>query len=127
MSDGGRGAIGWIDLTVNDAERVRDFYGRVAGWHSEGVDMGGYDDFNMKASPEGPPVAGICHARGPNSGLPAQWMIYITVDDLDRAVAAVEELGGSVMRPAGEPGGMGRFAVIRDPAGAVAALWEAPR
>ena len=46
------------------------------------------------------------------------------VDDLDRALRSVEGLGGAVLRPAGEPGGMGRFAVVRDPAGAVAALYE---
>ncbi len=124
MNSEGRGTFGWTDLTVDDAEQIRHFYARVAGWHSGAVDMGGHDDFNMKASPDGEPVAGICHARGSNAGLPAQWLIYITVDDLDRAVASVEALGGSGVRPAGEPGGIGRFCVIRDPAGAVAALYE---
>ena len=118
------GAICWIDLTVDDAENVRDFYARVAGWRSEPVEMGGYRDFNMIAPHGSDPVAGICHARGSNTGLPAQWLIYITVDDLDRAVAEVEALGGIVLRPAGEPGEMGRFCVIRDPAGAVAALYD---
>jgi hypothetical protein len=127
MGDDGHGSIGWIDLTVDDAARVRDFYAEVAGWHSECVAMGGYDDFNMKALPDGRPVAGICHARGCNAGLPAQWLIYITVDDLDRAVQAVEAHGGSVVRRPGEPGDVGRFCVIRDPAGAVAALYEPAR
>ena len=27
-----RGAIMWCDLTVADAERVRDFYQAVVGW-----------------------------------------------------------------------------------------------
>jgi predicted enzyme related to lactoylglutathione lyase len=121
------GTVCWVDLTVNDAEEVRDFYARVAGWRSEPVAMGGYEDFNMIA-PSGPgPVAGICHARGSNAELPAQWLIYITVDDLEQAVATVEELGGSVVRPAGEPSEFGRFCVIRDPAGAVAALFEPAR
>jgi predicted enzyme related to lactoylglutathione lyase len=126
MSDGqsNAGTIGWIDLTVEDAEEIRDFYCQVAGWHSGCVDMGGYNDFNMKSSADGEPLAGVCHARGGNAGIPPQWMIYITVDDLDLAVAKAEELGGSVVRPAGEPGGMGRFCVIRDPAGAVSALYE---
>jgi predicted enzyme related to lactoylglutathione lyase len=118
------GTIGWIDLTVEDAECVRDFYQAVAGWHSEPVDMGGYADYNMMPAPGASPVAGVCHARGVNTGLPAQWLIYIVVADLDVAVQAVEERGGAVVRPAGEPGGMGRMAVIRDPAGAVAALFE---
>jgi len=27
-----QGKIGWIDLTVPDAEAIRDFYQHVAGW-----------------------------------------------------------------------------------------------
>ncbi|MGD9254110.1 MAG: VOC family protein [Holophagae bacterium] len=119
-----QGTIGWIDLTVDDAAGVRDFYAQVAGWRSEPVGMGGYDDFKMIAPHGSDPVAGICHARGSNANLPAQWLIYITVDDLDQAMAAVEDLGGSIVRPPGKPSEVGRFCVIRDPAGAVAALYE---
>ena len=32
------GKIGWIDMTVDDAEGVRDFYKHVVGWGSEDVD-----------------------------------------------------------------------------------------
>ncbi|PJA97553.1 MAG: glyoxalase, partial [Ignavibacteriales bacterium CG_4_9_14_3_um_filter_34_10] len=38
------GSIGWIDLTVNNAEEVRDFYSKVIGWKSENVPMGDYFD-----------------------------------------------------------------------------------
>ena len=41
------GTIAWIDLTVPDAETVRDFYEQVTGWRSEPVDMGEYSDYNM--------------------------------------------------------------------------------
>lgn len=34
------GSIGWIDLTVDDAPRVRDFYAAVVGWKPEPVPMG---------------------------------------------------------------------------------------
>ena len=32
-----RGKIGWIDMTVDDAEGVRDFYTAVVGWGHEAV------------------------------------------------------------------------------------------
>ena len=70
-------------------------------------------------------MAGICHARGGNTGLPAQWLIYIIVADLDASLKQVEEKGGKVLRGIREYGGQGRYAVIQDPAGAVAALYEA--
>jgi len=127
MSQPGPGTIGWIDLTVSDAEGVRDFYAAVAGWRHEAVDMGGYADFTMTPAAGGDPVTGVCHARGGNAGLPAQWLIYIVVEDLDAALAEVEARGGGIVRAAREMGTIGRYAVIRDPAGAVAALFEAQK
>jgi len=116
--------INWIDLTVPEAERVRDFYVAVAGWRAEPVSMGEYEDFNL-CTEDGTPVAGVCHARGENQGLPPQWLIYITVDDLDAAVAACEEHGGRVVREPVSLAG-GRMCVLADPAGAVAAFFQAP-
>lgn len=127
MSDGLSGTIGWIDLTVENAENVRDFYRAVAGWTAEPVDMGGYSDFNMIAPAVGEAVAGICHARGSNAEIPPQWLIYIRVDDLDTCLERVRTKGGEVLRKPGTGTGFGRFAVIRDPAGAVAALFEPKR
>jgi predicted enzyme related to lactoylglutathione lyase len=118
------GAIAWRDLTVDDAEKVREFYGEVVGWKAEPVDMGGYSDFNMTAPGSGTPMAGVCHRRGSNADLPAQWLMYVIVESLERSVARCEELGGEVVVP---PKGMaehGRYCVIRDPAGAVCALFQ---
>lgn len=117
------GKIGWIDLTVADGTALRDFYQAVVGWRVEGVEMGGYQDFCMSPE-EGGPVAGVCHARGGNVGLPAQWLIYITVANLEQSLAAVEARGGAIVRSTKTLGGHGRFAVVRDPAGAVCALFE---
>ena len=49
-------------------------------------------------------------------------MIYITVPDLDAAVAKCKQSGGEIVL--GPKGEQARFCVIRDPAGAVCALWE---
>ena len=126
MTDGGRpttGRVLWQDLTVEDAEGARDFYRKVVGWESEPVDMGGYTDFNMIPPGSGEPVAGVCHARGANAELPAQWLLYVGVDDLDASIERCRDLGGEVVvgpRKTGDD----RYCVIRDPAGAVMALYE---
>jgi len=117
------GTIGWADLSVPDAEGVRDFYRKVTGWEPSPVPMGGYDDYSMTASGTGEPAAGICHARGVNVDLPAQWLIYITVPDVDAGAATCLERGGAVLVGPRDMGGYGRYCVIRDPAGAVAALF----
>jgi predicted enzyme related to lactoylglutathione lyase len=121
------GEITWADLTVEDATSTRDFYSKVVGWNVTDVEMGGYNDFCMNEPTTGKTVAGICHARGMNAKLPAAWLIYINVDDLDKSIAACLELGGEIISPARDYGGQGRYCVIRDPAGAVAALFEPPR
>jgi predicted enzyme related to lactoylglutathione lyase len=118
------GHIGWIDLTVADAPSLRDFYQSVTGWEPAPVEMGGYQDFCMHPPGEPQPVAGICNARGQNADLPAVWMVYITVADLDESVRQCERLGGKLRRPVESMGNMGSFAVIEDPAGAVCALFE---
>ena len=117
------GQIGWVDLTVDNASDVRDFYRAVVGWEFREVAMDGYADYAM-TNLEGRDVTGICHARGVNEGLPPQWLVYFTVMDLQFAVDEVVARGGEVLREPTDMGA-GSFAVIRDPAGAVCALFEA--
>lgn len=119
------GTIVWTDLTVAQADLLRDFYGAVVGWSHEPVSMGAYNDFSMVPPGSETPVAGICHARGVNEHLPPLWLVYIAVEDLEESLERCRERGGTVMAPARAVGNQGRYAVIRDPAGAVAALWEA--
>ena len=100
----------WTDLTVPNANAIRDFYKQVVGWEATPVDMGGYSDYCM--GPADGPVAGVCHARGANANIPAQWLIYITVDDIERSIDECGRLGGRVIDgPRGMSGG--RFCVIR--------------
>ena len=117
------GTLAWRDLTVPDAEKIRDFYKSVVGWGSQDVKMDGYSDFSMIASGTGEAVAGVCHARGSNANLPPQWLMYVVVEDLDRSARHCAEQGGEVIDGPRELG-QGRFCVIRDPAGAVCALYQ---
>lgn len=41
------GKIFWHDLTVENAEQVKDFYCNVVGWTFETVNQGEYDDYNL--------------------------------------------------------------------------------
>jgi hypothetical protein len=73
----------------------------------------------------GQQVAGICHARGENAHLPPVWMLYITVADLYSSLDECTRLGGQLLTPVRSYGG-GRYCVIKDPAGAVCALYQPP-
>ncbi len=83
--------------------------------------MGDYNDFNMNAPADGETVAGVCHARGCNEGIPAQWLMYVRVADIGASIGHCQQMGGKLLR---EPVTMGKdqFCVIQDPAGAVLGL-----
>lgn len=121
------GVMAWADLTVHDAAKVRDFYSAVVGWEAVPVPMGAYSDFQMNLPGTDQPVAGVCHARGANANLPSQWLVYITVADLDASLEACAKHGGMVIAEPRGMGSFGRFCVIKDPAGAVMALIEPPK
>jgi predicted enzyme related to lactoylglutathione lyase len=118
------GKIGWIDISVDDATGLRDFYKNVVGWNSEDVSMGDYNDYSMAMPGTGDVVTGICHARGNNAELKGGWLVYITVADVRASAAACTANGGKVIvEPRGLAGG--QFCVIEDPSGAIAALYQA--
>lgn len=116
------GTIMHLDITVEDADELRDFYAAVVGWRPEPLDMGGYADYVM-AAPSGEWGAGICHARGVNASLPPQWLVYIAVENIDASLQTCVERGGKQLTDIRDGGGS-RYCVIQDPAGAVMALME---
>ncbi len=118
------GSVGWFDLTVENADDVRDFYQAVVGWESVPLSMGDYSDYCMNQPEDGKTVAGICHARGGNAGLPPMWLMYITVADLDQSVTEVQNRGGKVILGPKSYGDTARYCVIQDPAGAAVALFQ---
>ena len=119
------GRISWLDLTISDASATRDFYEAVVGWSVQDVEMEDagerYSDYAMCAS-DGGAVAGVCHARGVNQGLPPVWMICLPVGDLAQSLARVEENGGDVIEARKGSNGDFSYAVVRDPVGACLAL-----
>lgn len=117
------GSVVWRDLTVPDAETVRDFYAQVVGWETQPHDMGDYEDYVMLAPGTSDGVAGVCHARGTNANIPPQWIVYVTVANVEASAARCVELGGAVL-DGPRPMGAKPFCIVRDPAGAVLGLIE---
>ncbi|MCC7366039.1 MAG: VOC family protein [Dehalococcoidia bacterium] len=118
------GRITWVDLTVADAEGIRDFYADVAGWTPAPMPMEGYDDFSMMLPGTEEAVAGVCHARGANAALPPMWLVYITVADLAAASARAVARGATALTELPESLEHGGYQVLRDPAGAAFALFQ---
>lgn len=119
------GRIMWLDLTVPNADSTRDFYRDVVGWCVQDVEMKDgdtkYADYNM-LNGNGEPAAGICHARGVNTGLKPVWMMYLPVDDMAESLRIAQEEGGKVLKTMQRANGEYLHAVIEDPVGVVFAI-----
>jgi len=119
------GLISWLDLTVSDASATRDFYRQVVGWSVQDVDMDDaserYADYSLFGD-DGNAVAGVCHARGVNQGLPPVWMIYLPVGDLAESVRRVREEGGKIIKATRGNDEEYACAVVQDLVGACLAL-----
>ena len=106
------GSLSWTELQAKGLEATKSFYKDVFGWGEKVSDMGNgmsYTEWQLNDHS----VAGAMEGMAPMSF----WLVYITVGNVDEAVAKAKELGGSVITEAQEfPGG--RFAIITDPQGA---------
>jgi len=53
------------------------------------------------------------------AGMPPSWMPYFVVEDADATAAKASSLGGTVLKGPDDIPNVGRFALIRDPQGAM--------
>ena len=112
------GAFAWNELMTREPDAAVEFYGRVLGWTAKvnaNPDMP-YTEFQI----DGRSVAGMMPMIGDAwpAELPDHWMVYFAVEDCDVAGTKIQELGGTVSVPPTDIPGIGRFAVVSDPAGA---------
>ena len=113
------GAFYWNELMTNDVEQAKAFFTSTVGWTFEGMNMGDIGTYWV-AQADGRPVGGIMNMAGiVPPGVPPHWVSYLEVDDIDARVAQVAARGGNVVRPPFDIPGVGRIAILADPAGAV--------
>jgi uncharacterized protein len=112
------GTFCFPELNTRDMDGAKRFYGRLLGWTWFDVPSaaGGYSLIRV----EGKDVAGLHRVdRGE-----AAWACYVSVDSADGVAARAAELGGRPLAPPFDIPGVGRMALIEDPAQARFALWE---
>jgi predicted enzyme related to lactoylglutathione lyase len=122
MSDHGR--FIWYELMTPDMAGAKAFYGDVVGWASS--DMPGAEGQYALFDIGGHAVGGLMPLTDEHKaqGVPPNWNGYVAVDDADATAAKAKGLGGSVMREPEDIPGIGRFAIIADPSGAVLAIMK---
>ena len=116
------GCLTWNELHTRDVEAAIPFYAGLFGWELERAEEDGklvYVSIKNAGSING----GMMPMTEQHGDVPPHWLAYFTVPAADAAVARVRELGGEVL--AGPMNiGNGRIAVVRDPQGAVFAVFE---
>jgi len=119
------GTFSWTDLSTSDPAGAAVFYGALLGWEGEEVPAGPDASYWMMRV-GGRDVAGMSAMREEQlaTGAPPAWLSYVTVEDADAMAARVAELRGAVMLPAFDVLDAGRMALVRDPQGAIFALWQ---
>ncbi len=118
------GGIVWEDARLSDVEAGRKFYTDVFGWsygEIPGLDASVYGTFSAGSDPLG----GLGGMMGDPEGTPSHWLVYFGAADADAAIATLQKMGGTVLRPA-EDTPYGRMAVVADPFGAPFAIHQAP-
>ncbi|MBN9619042.1 MAG: VOC family protein, partial [Actinobacteria bacterium] len=101
-----------------DPAAAKQFYHGLLGWSYEDNDMGDGMIYTQ-ASANGVPFGGIMQSMAPE-GVPPHWIPYISTDNVDEGLKQIASLGGQVLfGPNDIPGGIGRFALVSDPQGAV--------
>lgn len=116
----------WYELHTPDAAPAEAFYRSVLGWGAQ--DAGAPNRQYMMLSVEGTPIGGLLQkpASGFTSGEKARWMGYIGVKDLDASAQRLKQAHGLVHRAPEDIPGVGRFAVVADPQGAIFVLFQPP-
>jgi predicted enzyme related to lactoylglutathione lyase len=113
------GALTWNELACSDMDAAERFYSDLFGWTITPL-----EDMPM-------PYSTIKTAYGATNGgmrpamdgEPPNWLVYFGTDDIEGSLAKLRELGGGTLTDAMDIG-VGKIAIVRDPQGAVFALYS---
>jgi predicted enzyme related to lactoylglutathione lyase len=122
------GKIVWHDLLTNDIDGSRKFYGGLFGWTFEEVPITlgfGHSGNYLLIRHKGELIGGMVDTERLGTKVNnSQWVVLMSVDDVDTAAQNVVDAGGEIMTPPTDLNERGRIAVVRDNAGALFAILQ---
>jgi uncharacterized protein len=114
------GALCWAELDTTDTESAKRFYTGLFGWGAKVSEN--YTEWQQG----GTSIGGMMTIPKEWGPVPPNWLVYFAVTDCDATAKKTGELGGEAIVPPTDIPGMGRFSVLRDPQGAVFAIYKLP-
>lgn len=114
-------SICWFEVPADDLGRAKKFYSSLFGWKfaklpAAIIDYWHIDTAGKDASPDG----GLMPRMHPEQSI----TVYVSVPSVDKAMAKVEKLGGTICKSKTVVPHMGYFAICEDTEHNVFALWE---
>ncbi|MFN7958451.1 MAG: VOC family protein [Holophagaceae bacterium] len=120
------GALCWTELATQDAKAAAAFYTKLLGWTAVPPKDPAmpYTEWTLEGAPFGGMME-ISEYWGPAwREIPSHWMVYFQVKDVDDRAARATALGANTRVPPQDIPGVGRFAVLEDPQGAVFSIFQ---
>jgi len=110
-----RGKFVWHELITPNAAGAHEFYSKAVGWTQEAWDKDkSYSMFSASTGPLGAAVE--------NRTAVPHWLPYVSVPNVDAAVATAVGLGAKVLTPPTDIPNAGRHASLTDPQGGAFAV-----
>ena len=115
-----QGELCWEELRTPDPAMARRFYGEVFGWAAFPRKGSALEVFGFGELPG--EQAATLHAV--KLGQRVGWDVFVAVDSVKDSVERTRQLSGMILSEKNELPGLGKYAVIADPTGAVTCLFH---
>jgi predicted enzyme related to lactoylglutathione lyase len=115
------GRVCWNELYSSDDVAAQRFYSAMFGWQEDAKDIGPLGTYRCQVL-DGKQAGGLM--KNPMPGAPSCWVVYFFVEDLLASTAKAKELGATAMMENTPIPGVGSFAMLTDPTGAMFALFQ---
>jgi uncharacterized protein len=119
--EGVDGTLCWADLMTPDPLHDRQFYADLFGWQ---VTPGPDDPHGYLHIKNGERFIGGMPPGALQPGVPPHWLIYLLVSNCDASADKAKSLGAHIVFGPSTMGGVGRWAVVADPQGAIFAIFQ---
>jgi predicted enzyme related to lactoylglutathione lyase len=120
------GKFCWVEIGTTDKNAARKFYTTLFGWKAKDVPAGEMGTYTILGL-DGRDVGGLyeLNQEQRDQGVPPHWLSYVSVEDAAKATNKAESLGAEVVMGPMDVMEIGRMSVLKDPQGAVFAIWQA--
>jgi predicted enzyme related to lactoylglutathione lyase len=117
--------ISYFEVPADDITRAKKFYTEILGWdfmptQVPGMQVEYWNISTGKSRKDTLNMGGLYQRKESSSRI----LIYALVDEMDKALARVEELGGKIFSPKMTLETVGTLVTIIDSEGNLIGLWE---